>query len=152
VANNVLEQFALPASIARADFLKFLDNFISRRKSKFLLACAAVSRKSACVETLLTVVLMAICLPTSTAAEPTTIRSHIRREPLASTAVATAGYSKRLHIMEIEFYNGAIYRYLDVPPTVYHEFLSAESKTQYYDWNIKGRYRSLRLRGTANGS
>jgi hypothetical protein len=81
----------------------------------------------------------------ATAAEPVLIRSHIRREPLASTALATAGYSKRLHIMEIEFCNGAIYRYLDVPAAVYRDFMSAESKAQYYDWNIKGHYQALRL-------
>ena len=80
------------------------------------------------------------------AAEPALIRSHIRREPLASTALATAGYSKRLHIMEIEFCNGAVYRYLDVPEIVYRDFMTAESKAQYYDWNIKGHYRALRLR------
>ena len=79
-------------------------------------------------------------------AEPAKITSHIRREPLASTALSAAGYSKRLHIMEIEFCNGAIYRYLDVPAVVYRDFQSAESKTQYYVWYIKGQYRSLRLR------
>ena len=84
------------------------------------------------------------------AAEPAQIRSHIHREPLASTALLTAGYSKRLHIMEIEFCSGAIYRYLDVPPDVYHDFMSAESKAQYYDWNIKGRYRAFRLQATNN--
>jgi hypothetical protein len=85
-------------------------------------------------------------LTTANAAEPAKLVSHIRREPLASRALAAAGYSKRLHIMEIEFCNGAIYRYLDIPASVYRDFLSAESKTQFYDWNIKGRYRSLRLR------
>ena len=86
----------------------------------------------------------------SSAAEPALIRSHIHRDPLASTALVTAGYSKRLHIMEIEFCSGAVYRYLDVPPDVYHDFMSAESKAQYYDWNIKGHYRALRLQPTDN--
>jgi hypothetical protein len=86
----------------------------------------------------------------ATAAEPALIRSHIHREPLASTALLTAGYSKRLHILEIEFRSGAVYRYLDVPPDVYHHFMSAESKARYYDWNIKGRYRALRLQPSDN--
>src|SRR4029077_3568718 len=89
---------------------------------------------------------------TSIAAEPAMIRSRIQHEPLASAAIATAGYSKRLHIMEIEFCNGAGYRYLDVPPAVYRDFISAESKARYYDWNIKGRYRSLRLRATVGSA
>ena len=82
----------------------------------------------------------------ATAAEPAGIVSHIRREPIPSSALTSAGYSKRLHVMEIEFCNGAVYRYLDVPVNVYREFMSADSKAQYYDWNIKGHYRSLRLR------
>ena|ERR1700759_5151818 len=86
----------------------------------------------------------------ATAAEPALIRSHIHREPLASTALLTAGYSKRLRIMEIEFCSGAVYRYLGVPPDLYHDFLSAESKAQFYDWNIKGRYRALRLQPADN--
>jgi hypothetical protein len=80
------------------------------------------------------------------AAEPAKIVSHIRREPIPSSALTAAGYSKRFHIMEIEFCNGAVYRYLDVPPGVYREFMSADSKARYYDWNIKGHYQSLRLR------
>src|SRR5436853_7259232 len=88
--------------------------------------------------------------PKVCAAEPAQIVSHIRREPLASTALATAGYSRRLRILEVEFCNGAIYRYLDVPADVYSAFRSSESKTQFYDWNIKGRYRSLRVRGSGH--
>jgi len=80
------------------------------------------------------------------AAQPAKITSHIRREPLSSTALSAAGYSKRLHILEVEFRNGAVYRYLDVPPLVYREFQLADSKAQYYVWHIKGQYRSLRLR------
>src|SRR5437763_15476789 len=95
---------------------------------------------------ILSLVLALIPASGAIAAEPASIISHIRREPLASTALATAGYSKRLHVMEIEFCNGAVYRYLDVPIAVYRDFLSADSKAQYYDWNIKGRYRSLRIR------
>jgi KTSC domain len=88
-----------------------------------------------------------ICwLNTAGATEPANITSHIRRESLSSSALATAGYSKRQHILEIEFCNGAIYRYLDVPPSIYRDFLSAKSQARYYDWNIKGRYASLRLR------
>ncbi len=42
------------------------------------------------------------------------IVSRIKREPVESTALASVGYSRRLHALEIEFKNGAIYRYLEV--------------------------------------
>jgi hypothetical protein len=63
-----------------------------------------------------------------------------------STAIAGVGYSKRRHILEIKFANGAVYRYLDVSPSVYRDLMSAESKTRYYQAYIKGNYRSVRVR------
>src|SRR6059058_6163209 len=59
------------------------------------------------------------------------IVSHIPRQPIDSTAIAKVGYSKRRHFLEIEFANGAVYRYLDVSPSVYHDLMSAKSRAQF---------------------
>jgi len=77
------------------------------------------------------------------------IVSHIRRVPIQSTALAAVGYSKRLRALEIEFRNGAIYRYLEVAPEVYDALLSARSKARFYDDNIRHKYRSLHVRPRA---
>ena len=77
---------------------------------------------------------------------PSHIISRIPRQPVESTAIAKIGYSKRRHILEIEFANGAVYRYLDVPASVYRDLMSAESKARYYDFNIRKKYRSDRVR------
>ena len=82
----------------------------------------------------------------ATAPEPTGIVSRIKRFPVQSTALATVGYSKRLRALEIEFRNGAIYRYLDVDPKLYEALLQARSKARFYDENIRGKYRSLHVR------
>ena len=74
------------------------------------------------------------------------IRSRIPRAPVESSAISAVGYSKRLQILEIEFINGAIYRYLAVPRSVYHKLMTSESKARFYDQNIKGSYKSLRVR------
>jgi KTSC domain len=74
---------------------------------------------------------------------PNHVVSRIPRQPVQSTAIAKIGYSKRRHILEIEFVNGAVYRYLDVPPTVHRDLMSAESKARFYDSNIRRHYRSL---------
>ena len=79
----------------------------------------------------------------------TAIVSHIRRVPVQSTALATVGYSKRLRALEIEFRNGAIYRYLDVDPETYDALLNARSKARFYDNNIRHKYRSLHVRPRA---
>jgi hypothetical protein len=79
-------------------------------------------------------------------AEPVAIVSHIKRVPVESSALATVGYSKKLRALEIEFRNGAIYRYLDVAPDVYEALLNANSKARFYDDNIRHKYRSLHVR------
>jgi hypothetical protein len=86
----------------------------------------------------------AICAEPPTT--PNHIISHIPRQRVESTAIAAVGYSKRQHILEIEFVNGAIYRYFDVPPAVHRDLMSAQSKARFYDFNIKGRYRSIPIR------
>lgn len=78
--------------------------------------------------------------------DSTGIISHIKREAVESTAIASIGYSKRLHALEIEFRNGAIYRYLEVAPSVHRDLVNAASKARFYDENIRRRYRSLHVR------
>ncbi len=79
------------------------------------------------------------------------ITSHIRRAPVDSTAIAAIGYSKRLHALEIEFVNGAIYRYAEVPVSVYRALMSAKSKAQFYDRNIRGKFHSSHVRPRPKG-
>jgi hypothetical protein len=76
----------------------------------------------------------------------TAVTSRIPRESVASKGIASIGYSKRLHILEIEFVNGAVYRYLQVAPSVHRDLMAADSKARYYDANIKGNYPSVRVR------
>ena len=76
--------------------------------------------------------------------------SHIPRDSINSKAIASVGYSKRRHILEIEFANGAVYRYLQVAPSVYRDLMASDSKARYYDANIKGNYPSVRVGQRAN--
>src|SRR6266496_2460459 len=95
---------------------------------------------------------MAAALVIASGADPAKLNdskqivSHIPRHPVQSTAIAAVGYSKRRHILEIEFVNGAIYRYLDVPSSMYRDLMSAESQARFYDFNIKKKYRCVRIR------
>jgi hypothetical protein len=74
------------------------------------------------------------------------VTSHIPRASVTSKGIASIGYSKRLHILEIQFVNGAVYRYLQVAPSVHRDLMAADSKARYYDANIKGNYPSVRVR------
>src|SRR6266516_6305050 len=93
---------------------------------------------------LISVAPSAICAASSPTPAP--VISHIPRQQVQSTAIAAVGYSKRQHILEIEFVNGAIYRYFDVPPAVYRHLISSESKARFYDSNIRKHYRSVLVR------
>jgi hypothetical protein len=84
--------------------------------------------------------------PENNIAHPSAVTSRIPRERVTSKVIASIGYSKRRHILEIEFVNGAIYRYLEVAPSVYRELMTADSKARYYDTNIKGNYQSVHVR------
>ena len=85
----------------------------------------------------LLLILGALVAASAIAAEPPAIVSRIPRQPVQSTALASVGYSKRLHVLEIEFTNGAAYRYADVPRSIYRGLMSAESKARFYHANIK---------------
>src|SRR5437870_11178988 len=95
-------------------------------------------------------VAMLEAIPSAYCAEPSAAPNHvvsrIPRQPVQSTAIAKIGYSKRRHSLEIEFVNGAVYRYLGVPPAVYRDLLGAKSKAHFYDQNIRGKYRSVHVR------
>jgi hypothetical protein len=82
---------------------------------------------------------------------PNHIVSHIPRQRVESSAISAIGYSKRRHILDIEFVNGAIYRYLDVPSAVHRDLMSAESKARFYDSKIRRHYRSVLIQPRHTG-
>jgi hypothetical protein len=83
------------------------------------------------------------------AADDTSIISRMKRVPVESRALAAVGYSRRLRALEIEFRNGAAYRYLDVPRSLYRGLMSAPSKARFYHKNIRGKYPVRRVRPRA---
>ena len=78
------------------------------------------------------------------------IVSHIPRQPVRSTAIAAVGYSKRRHILEIEFVNGAIYRYLDVPPSVPGEIAQASHPAPRSIYSTLRSLVSLKIESSLN--
>lgn len=66
--------------------------------------------------------------------------SGIKRIPVASSNIASVGYDKEAHILEIEFHHGAIYQYIDVPEKVYEELMNSPSQVAYFMNEIKEKY------------
>jgi len=76
----------------------------------------------------------------------TPIISHIPRNEVESTAIAAVGYSRRLHALEIEFRDGSIYRYAEIPISRYQGLMNAESKAHYYNDHLRGKYGCVRVK------
>jgi len=62
------------------------------------------------------------------------------REPVVSSNVAAIGYDPDEAILEVEFLNGSIYWYHDVPEEVYDDFMMASSKGKYLWDHIRDVY------------
>jgi uncharacterized protein YuzE len=71
----------------------------------------------------------------------------LAREEVDSSNIATVGYDTDSEILEVEFHNGGVYDYFDVPETVFNQFLEASSKGKFFHRNIKGEYKWEKVRG-----
>lgn len=67
--------------------------------------------------------------------------SGIKRIPVASSNIASVGYDKEAHILEIEFHHGAIYQYVDVPEKVYEELMNSPSQGAYFMNELKDKFK-----------
>lgn len=65
----------------------------------------------------------------------------MNRQPVTSSNIASIGYDVDSQTLEIEFLNGGLYQYFDVPQYVHQELMNASSHGQYLAQNIKGAYR-----------
>ena len=64
---------------------------------------------------------------------------------MVSTNVASVGFDATTNVLEVEFNNGIVYQYFDVPELVYQQLMQASSVGQYLNSNIKGTYRYARV-------
>jgi len=72
----------------------------------------------------------------------------IHRHPVSSTALRSVGYDKTNEVLEIEFQNGAIYRYFNVPQRTYDDLLAAESHGRFFVRHIRNAgFRYTRING-----
>ena len=63
-----------------------------------------------------------------------------------SSSLAALGYDDLRSILQVQFVDGSIYEYTDVPGLVYHNFRRSDSKGAYFNRHIRRQYRHRRLR------
>ncbi len=66
----------------------------------------------------------------------------MERQFVSSSNIASIGYDPNNMILEVEFLNGAVYQYYDVPQSIYEGLITADSHGKFLAVYIKkGGYR-----------
>lgn len=69
----------------------------------------------------------------------------MERVSVTSSNIETVGYDSDSSTLEVEFKNGAIYQYFDVPQHIYEALRDASSVGAYLASQIKGSFRFSRV-------
>jgi hypothetical protein len=64
----------------------------------------------------------------------------MERVSVSSSNIASVGHDDPAQTLEVEFLNGAVYEYYDVPEHVYQELISASSVGRYFAQRVKDVY------------
>lgn len=71
----------------------------------------------------------------------------MQRTRVSSSNIHSIGYDSLTSRLEVEFLNGSIYQYLNVPERLYTQLMNASSHGEYLDAYIKkGGYSYIKIR------
>lgn len=59
------------------------------------------------------------------------------RETVSSSNIASVGYDAGTETLEVEFTNGSVYQYYNVPQVTYEQFMASGSKGQFFHTSIR---------------
>jgi hypothetical protein len=68
------------------------------------------------------------------------------RTAVKSSVIAAVDYDPDTRQLRVEFHNGRLYRYDNVPPLEVAGMLVAESVGSYFNRRIRKRYKGVRIR------
>lgn len=61
----------------------------------------------------------------------------MHRERVSSSSIASVGYDEATKTLEIEFHNGRIYQFFDIPPQMAEAFRAAKSTGAYFNKYVR---------------
>lgn len=67
------------------------------------------------------------------------------RQPVSSSNLVSVGYDSNSEKLEVEFKNGHIYEYYNVPQVIFDQLMQAPSVGTFFNANIKNAYAFSRL-------
>jgi lysyl-tRNA synthetase class 2 len=62
-----------------------------------------------------------------------------------SSAIDTVAYNEETQVMTVKFDKGGTYEYAAVPKGVYDALMASDSKGQYFDGNIRGKFAATKV-------
>jgi len=65
----------------------------------------------------------------------------MKKQKVKSSTIISVGYDVPSKMLEVQFTNGDIYTYSNVPRNIYFQFLKSSSKGKYLWKNIRGVYK-----------
>lgn len=65
----------------------------------------------------------------------------VERAPVTSSNVKSVGHDASTGTLEVEFKDGSVYHYHDVPKEVHEGLVSSKSVGGYIHSNVKGKYK-----------
>ena len=74
----------------------------------------------------------------------------MKRQPVSSSNLRSVGYDPETKTLEVEFQNGSVYQYFNVPNNVYRELMAAPSHGRYFHRFIRNIYPYSRVVNTSS--
>ena len=69
----------------------------------------------------------------------------MQRYSVASSNIASIGYDANTETLEVEFLNGSVYQYYNVPRNMYDQLIAEGSKGRFLNTYIKNAYPYSRI-------
>jgi hypothetical protein len=67
------------------------------------------------------------------------------RQPVQSSNLVSVGYDATTYTLEIEFRDGRVYQYFEVPCAMHEQLMAAPSTGEFFQRSIRGAFAYARL-------
>ncbi len=69
----------------------------------------------------------------------------LERQPVKSRILRSVGYDESTKVLEIEFQNGLVYQFFEVPPKVSMELMRSGEVGKYFTDKVRTRFRTKQV-------
>ena len=69
----------------------------------------------------------------------------LERQPVKSRILRSVGYDDNTKILEIEFQNGLVYQFLNVPLKVYTDLIRSSEIGKYFTEKVRSRFQTKQV-------